>query len=538
MARLGVGTVDKDQRGDITVQAQPTYLLEGERAVGVVADYGVDHRQATELFKPVGHVAQGRCRIPEFASPPRGHGELERGRDSGSGFAYALSGAPRKAQRLRAFVPCVVDVPVLDPLTCIDRVQQLRADSARAASASTKVGDGQVHFRRFVEEQDPEGDVGAFGEGPSPARSAAQRNIAGLTLTRFVISASPPEKSSHAARRLHYRRLTRVSLSIDLDGMARAPVPTTSQAKAPVIFAEGSAQLLVLLEEVLVDLVDIQVLQRLNCDAVVPHQGGEPDTVDEDHLPAVALSFLTGAAGECGGGDEDAAAGTFTAQGAEELLDGGPLHGVAVDVTLGLDVDLLQAEGVLIDDPVDSTVTAAADRTTTPVRPAVSHRFEQFDDGLFKELRGRLLQPSTQAGLHRVVELVDAATDPLQKTLPVFIAALGRRGGRTASRPGTAGPLRLACFMFSALGQFLLIGPPLRPLLQVTFAVDLEVTLGARTPVVGDPVEAPLWPLEQIGDGQTRARVADPEPQPVSAGSKGFLAHVLVEPYMVGDHGQ
>lgn len=167
MARLGVGTVDKDQRGDITVQAQPTCLLEGERAVGVVADYGVDHRQATELFKPVGHVAQGRCRIPEFASPPRGHGELERGRDSGSGFAYALSGAPRKAQRLRAFVPCVVDVPVLAPLTCIDRVQQLRADSARAASASTKVGDGQVHFRRFVEEQDPEGDVGAFGEGPS-----------------------------------------------------------------------------------------------------------------------------------------------------------------------------------------------------------------------------------------------------------------------------------------------------------------------------------------------------------------------------------
>lgn len=30
---------------------------------------------------------------------------------------------------------------------------------------------------------------------PSPARSAAQRNIAGLTLTRFVISASPPLRS-------------------------------------------------------------------------------------------------------------------------------------------------------------------------------------------------------------------------------------------------------------------------------------------------------------------------------------------------------
>src|SRR5699024_8966562 len=101
------------------------------------------------------------------------------------------------------------------------------------------------------------------------------------------------------------------------------------------------------------------------------------------HLVRVALRVDA----ETARGEEDALAGGVPGESSHELLDRGPAHGVVARVALGLDVDAGEAQGVLIDDPVDPTVPRELRAGGGALGAAVPHRHEQIEDGLLKELR-------------------------------------------------------------------------------------------------------------------------------------------------------
>src|SRR5699024_5053069 len=111
-----------------------------------------------------------------------------------------------------------------------------------------------------------------------------------------------------------------------------------------------------LLEEVLVDVDDLHGAPHLYPHPVADHQARQLRSVDQHdprlHLVRVALRIDA----ESARGEEDALAGGVAGERAHELLDRGPAHGVVARVALGLDVDAGEAQGILVDDPVDPTV--------------------------------------------------------------------------------------------------------------------------------------------------------------------------------------
>src|SRR5690606_16581329 len=77
-------------------------------------------------------------------------------------------------------------------------------------------------------------------------------------------------------------------------------------------------------------------------------------------------------------------------------------------VALGLNVDAIQPEGILIDDAVDPTVVASADPLTSPLSTSVPHREEELDDGSFEEVWMALAQSIEQFRTDVTADAVDA----------------------------------------------------------------------------------------------------------------------------------
>lgn len=100
---------------------------------------------------------------------------------------------------------------------------------------------------------------------------------------------------------------------------------------------------------------------------VLDHQGREPSAVDQHDGIRDLLAELSGLPGETGRCDEDPLLRAAASERAEECLDLG-----APDVTLptlGLDVDLLQAEFVQRDRAVNPAITRPTRCTSSSVLP-------------------------------------------------------------------------------------------------------------------------------------------------------------------------
>jgi hypothetical protein len=102
-------------------------------------------------------------------------------------------------------------------------------------------------------------------------------------------------------------------------------------------------------------------------------------------------------------------------QGSNERLDGFPSHSVLRGVALGLDVNLLQAQRVLIDDAVHTPVACAADPFGALLRTAVSHLDQHVQDGQLQEVWVELAQPGEQLTGDRGVEPRDATLNLLDR---------------------------------------------------------------------------------------------------------------------------
>ena len=112
-------------------------------------------------------------------------------------------------------------------------------------------------------------------------------------------------------------------------------------------------------------------------DAVFEHEVGELVAVDEADMlgsDGDGLGGLSGCVGEVGCCDEDAPGGSVGVEAAGEVPDLG--FSDRVCPAFGLDVEPVEAEGVLIDDAVDVSVSGASDLAGV----SVAHVFEEVDD--------------------------------------------------------------------------------------------------------------------------------------------------------------
>src|SRR5690606_31785041 len=117
---------------------------------------------------------------------------------------------------------------------------------------------------------------------------------------------------------------------------------------------------------------------------VVQHQARQFGPVDQHDSLFNSLHVVPGAVGERGRRDEHALTGALPLEAASESLDLGTSDDVLP--TLGLDVDEVQTEPVFLDDAVDTTVAALADRSPGVIlRSSVSHAHEQINDQLLEE---------------------------------------------------------------------------------------------------------------------------------------------------------
>lgn len=116
----------------------------------------------------------------------------------------------------------------------------------------------------------------------------------------------------------------------------------------------------------------------------------------------------------------------------DECLDRLAAESVVRHVPLGLDVDALQAQLVLVDDPVDATVISTADPPRLPVRAAVAHLDEHVEHGLLEERRVLLAEALEQLGGDVRGEPVDALLDLLNRGSTALTASAA--GGPNADR--------------------------------------------------------------------------------------------------------
>ncbi len=136
----------------------------------------------------------------------------------------------------------------------------------------------------------------------------------------------------------------------------------------------AQARIFLLLREVvgveLLDLVDL-VGTDAHPQVEVDHQLRQALPVDQDHLGIDRSGVIDRRLREGPSGDEHALLGVFAVQGPDELLDLGTADRALP--LLGLQVDDVQAEPVLVDDAVDALVARLPDRrASVPPRAAVA----------------------------------------------------------------------------------------------------------------------------------------------------------------------
>lgn len=83
--------------------------------------------------------------------------------------------------------------------------------------------------------------------------------------------------------------------------------------------------------------------------------------------------------------------GTAAVQGGDECLQSLPADAVSCAVPLGLDVDALQAEWVLVHEAVDTAISGAADLDAALLGSSIVHGEQQLHNCLFEEVRCALL---------------------------------------------------------------------------------------------------------------------------------------------------
>src|SRR3712207_1857607 len=120
------------------------------------------------------------------------------------------------------------------------------------------------------------------------------------------------------------------------------------------------------LEEVLVQLVQRHGDFRLHAHPMAEHEFCEPPSVDEFDARVDAVRFGSGACGEAARGDEDTAVALRAHERPDESLDRRTLDGLVRAIPLGLQVDAVEAERILTDDPIDARITAASQVFNAP----------------------------------------------------------------------------------------------------------------------------------------------------------------------------
>ena len=153
-------------------------------------------------------------------------------------------------------------------------------------------------------------------------------------------------------------------------------------------------------EEILVYLEHGELAVLLNCNAVVHHEGGQLHSINEDD-PAVTVrrGSCHCSCHEAGCRDEYPQRGPMRVEGSDEVPDLRATDDGRVRVSLCLDVDIRQPEGILADDAVDTAIAGLPHMLFLTMTTAVPHGPQQLDDGLFEELRCGLLQSTPQLGL-------------------------------------------------------------------------------------------------------------------------------------------
>lgn len=135
---------------------------------------------------------------------------------------------------------------------------------------------------------------------------------------------------------------------------------------------------------------------------VLDHQLNEAFTVDEDDAGKNLLRILASSLGEGTGRDEDASGCAETMQRPNECLGGLTPDRVAFGVALGLHIDLVQTESVLVNDAVNSPITGPADSTSALIGAAITHGKKHIDNSFFEKVWVRLSKSSQQRGFNFV----------------------------------------------------------------------------------------------------------------------------------------
>src|SRR3954454_24707354 len=170
--------------------------------------------------------------------------------------------------------------------------------------------------------------------------------------------------------------------------MRRAGRRQAEGARAPAdrtVPSPSFVQILPLVEVVFVDLDGTVGLADLYYYLVGDQQVGQAGAVDEDYAGADSSGVLGRLRCEAARGDEDCVLHVVAVQGPDERLNRLAANGVVGGVPLGLNIDPLQAQLVLVDDAVDAAVPAAADPPGSPVGAAVTHGHQYVEDRLFEE---------------------------------------------------------------------------------------------------------------------------------------------------------
>ena len=140
-----------------------------------------------------------------------------------------------------------------------------------------------------------------------------------------------------------------------------------------------------------IDPADFVAPRVANADPVVVHQPSERLPVEQNDPSADPLGVLSGFLREPRSGDEDALRGALALEAAGERLEIRPTNCVIGRPPLGLDVDRVEPELVLVDHAVDAVVAGPANvsRRILCLRAAVAHRYQKVEDELLEERRTR-----------------------------------------------------------------------------------------------------------------------------------------------------
>ena len=117
---------------------------------------------------------------------------------------------------------------------------------------------------------------------------------------------------------------------------------------------------------------------------MLDHEAREFFAVDQDDALRALLHIILGGARETGGGDEHALGRARRIDRAGKVAEIVFAHGVAGGVFLGLNINLVQAECVLLDRAVDPAVARASGHPAhRGIATAIAHGDQQIDNHLF-----------------------------------------------------------------------------------------------------------------------------------------------------------